>query len=411
MNALEGGLKGSPSELHSLRNPASTQEGGILFSPRDRFNNLILSVLKTLHSSPRWQSIGRSAVITLTFASSLVGGAPAKAETLRDGSGPGCPPVSDDFKQGFKLLADLIPCQIGKPLEAEHFEPSTGNSLQRTSAGLMVWRKADNWTAYTDGSTTWVNGPVGVQERPNEERFEWEDKPAEVAGVQATPAPRSAPAQESRPAPTPEATAVPAPKLKNLFEATGSVRKQFVLREIININGIEIRGKELLAADYAINVFKTIQRVPEYDTLVKKYIKSLEIYGFNWNGAKSDIAGIAVNDVLGDGANVIVYEQPLVQFGFDTTAAEIVYNAKLAEIAMNGNMAARYPYTPVAGLAPGMDRTFWKNREIAGWEAQKNARQAEIDFATKAKLFPGLVQSYQRFIQSADNSLMSLARN
>jgi hypothetical protein len=38
----------------------------------------------------------------------------------------------------------------------------------------MAWRKADNWTAFTNGSRTWVNGPFGVMERDNEERFDWE---------------------------------------------------------------------------------------------------------------------------------------------------------------------------------------------------------------------------------------------
>jgi hypothetical protein len=40
----------------------------------------------------------------------------------------------------------------------------------------MVWRKADNWTAFTDGSTTWISGPNGVQERGNDQRFPWETK-------------------------------------------------------------------------------------------------------------------------------------------------------------------------------------------------------------------------------------------
>jgi hypothetical protein len=48
----------------------------------------------------------------------------------------------------------------------------------------MVWRKADNWTAFTNGHRTWVNGPFGVMERPNEERFEWE------AGSAASPPPQ-----------------------------------------------------------------------------------------------------------------------------------------------------------------------------------------------------------------------------
>ena len=61
----------------------------------------------------------------------------------------------------------------------EHHNAQNGDGLQETTAwhgkgGLLVWRKSDNWTAFTDGSTTWVNGPYGVQRRPNAERFAWE---------------------------------------------------------------------------------------------------------------------------------------------------------------------------------------------------------------------------------------------
>ena len=84
-------------------------------------------------------------------------------------------PVSPmfQFKLGFKALADQIPNVVGVPLESEHYGPN-GDSLQETSNGLMVWRKADNWTAFTNGSWTWVNGPNGIQDRSNDVRFPWE---------------------------------------------------------------------------------------------------------------------------------------------------------------------------------------------------------------------------------------------
>ncbi len=84
---------------------------------------------------------------------------------------------SDDevaFVLGFRTLADLIPDVVGTPLENEHHNPINGDGLQMTSTGLMVWRKADNWTAFTNGWWTWVNGPYGLQDRPNEMRFGWE---------------------------------------------------------------------------------------------------------------------------------------------------------------------------------------------------------------------------------------------
>ncbi|HEX2987157.1 MAG TPA: hypothetical protein VHS06_03195 [Chloroflexota bacterium] len=77
------------------------------------------------------------------------------------------------FKLGFKALADQIPDVVGQPIEDEHWG-ANGDSLQQTTTGLMVWRKADNWTAFTNGSRSWINGPAGAQERGNDERFPWE---------------------------------------------------------------------------------------------------------------------------------------------------------------------------------------------------------------------------------------------
>ena len=51
---------------------------------------------------------------------------------------------------------------------------ANGDSLQHTTGGLLVWRKADGWTTFTDGYRTWVNGPFGIQERLNSQRFPWE---------------------------------------------------------------------------------------------------------------------------------------------------------------------------------------------------------------------------------------------
>lgn len=78
------------------------------------------------------------------------------------------------FVLGFATLRDLIGSDIvGECLENEHHN-EIGDSVQQTTGGLMVWRKADNWTAFTDGYRTWVNGPNGLEQRLNAERFLWE---------------------------------------------------------------------------------------------------------------------------------------------------------------------------------------------------------------------------------------------
>ena len=92
------------------------------------------------------------------------------------------------FVLGFNTLRDLIGHEIvGECLENEHYN-EISDSVQQTTGGLMAWRKADNWTAFTDGYRTWVNGPNGLQQRLNTERFEWEADYAPGGGV-ATPTP------------------------------------------------------------------------------------------------------------------------------------------------------------------------------------------------------------------------------
>ena len=94
------------------------------------------------------------------------------------------------FQLGFKLLADQIPDAVGTPIENEHENPNgSGDRLQLVTAGLMCWRKADNWTAFTDGGTTWINGPFGVQSRPaGGPLFDWES--AAPLALMANPAPQ-----------------------------------------------------------------------------------------------------------------------------------------------------------------------------------------------------------------------------
>jgi hypothetical protein len=77
------------------------------------------------------------------------------------------------FVLGFKDLRDRISEIVGDCLTDAVPQPN-GDVQQLTDNGLLVWRKADNWTAFTDGATTWINGPLGIQARPNHQRFSWE---------------------------------------------------------------------------------------------------------------------------------------------------------------------------------------------------------------------------------------------
>jgi hypothetical protein len=86
------------------------------------------------------------------------------------------------FVLGFRALHDLVPTQVGRCLDNEQ-HAANGDAVQHTTTGLLVWRAADNWTAFTDGYHTWVNGPNGVQERLNTQRFAREANPAGLPTV------------------------------------------------------------------------------------------------------------------------------------------------------------------------------------------------------------------------------------
>ena len=128
---------------------------------------------------------------------------PAAGVEARGQAQGGC-----DFVLGFRTLRDLIGADVvGECLEDQRSNVANGNAEQLTENGLMVWRKADNWTVFTNGYMTWLNGPLGLQSRLNDDRFEWE-APAPAASGPAlgavaaapTPAPAAAPAAPAAPA-------------------------------------------------------------------------------------------------------------------------------------------------------------------------------------------------------------------
>ena len=72
---------------------------------------------------------------------------------------------------GFKTLRDLLPDIVGECLENEQLVAE--GTRQRTTGGLLVWRRADNWTAFTDGYRTWSIGLQGLQQQSNAAGFGW----------------------------------------------------------------------------------------------------------------------------------------------------------------------------------------------------------------------------------------------
>lgn len=80
----------------------------------------------------------------------LPGAAPAAAQT-------GC-----RFVLGFGALSSQIAARVGNCLDNER-SMANGDSTQPTSTGLLTWRRANNFTAFTDGADIWVTTPNGAR--------------------------------------------------------------------------------------------------------------------------------------------------------------------------------------------------------------------------------------------------------
>lgn len=103
---------------------------------------------------------------TIAIVIALLAPAPALAQ-----SAPDC-----EFILGFATLHSLDPADVGDCTDNQAFA-ANGDAQQHTTDGLMAWRKADNWTAFTNGYWTWINGPNGLAKRLNTQRFSWEANP------------------------------------------------------------------------------------------------------------------------------------------------------------------------------------------------------------------------------------------
>jgi hypothetical protein len=80
---------------------------------------------------------------------------------------------------GFTLMRGIIPHIVGDCAEAPRLDPATANIEQRTSRGTFLRRYNEKWPYYfvqfTDGTTTWLYGPNGLESRANTAApFPWE---------------------------------------------------------------------------------------------------------------------------------------------------------------------------------------------------------------------------------------------
>jgi putative lipoprotein len=110
--------------------------------------------------------------ITTDHYAVLTRGQPSNVDLMLQRVAP-LPTPACDFVLGFRALYDAAPGIVGPCVDNQTFSPD-GDALQHTSNGTLRWRKSDNWTGFTDGTSTWVLGPNGLQQRSDDERFDWE---------------------------------------------------------------------------------------------------------------------------------------------------------------------------------------------------------------------------------------------
>ncbi|GEM_PF-4284251 len=96
------------------------------------------------------------------------------------------------FVLGFKALHHQIASVVGACVGDEQHNPANGDAYQQTKEGMLVWRKADNQVAFTNGYATILDGPHGLEQRLNSQRFSWE------ANAEALPVVPDAPTTASQ---------------------------------------------------------------------------------------------------------------------------------------------------------------------------------------------------------------------
>src|SRR5438045_2564073 len=102
-----------------------------------------------------------SRVIGLLTLVSLLLAAPGAAAQTAPHCAPGQAPR---FQFGFATLAAALGDLMGQPLECEHADAATGDTQQKTSTGLAVYRAASNTPTFTldNGTSHWALTASGV---------------------------------------------------------------------------------------------------------------------------------------------------------------------------------------------------------------------------------------------------------
>src|SRR5437879_2198693 len=115
-----------------------------------------------------------------------------------DFCGPGEVP---GFHFGFMDLASILGDTIGAPIECEHPDNVSGDTLQGTMTGLVFYRASTNTPTFTDGLTHWALTDTGM--------VTWTGSAVDPPGISP---PASSPPLAANVAATPDVTPLPPPQ-------------------------------------------------------------------------------------------------------------------------------------------------------------------------------------------------------
>jgi hypothetical protein len=88
---------------------------------------------------------------------------PPSADRGDGDTGDFCAPdAAPAFNGGFATLSQMLGAAMGAPMECEHGDPGSGDTLQQTSTGLAFYRASSNTPTFTDGFDHWALTPDGL---------------------------------------------------------------------------------------------------------------------------------------------------------------------------------------------------------------------------------------------------------
>jgi hypothetical protein len=120
---------------------------------------VVLGAVAVAATTARWAN----AAIVLPSSEGVITGQ-RHAERPLVGAEPAKPGAADcaAFRAEFAALKNTLSETIGQPLECPHVDAATGDTLQRTSTGLAIFRRQSQTPTFTDGYHRWALSAGGV---------------------------------------------------------------------------------------------------------------------------------------------------------------------------------------------------------------------------------------------------------